>query len=322
MLQRFTLRTLNFGFFFAFSIHAVVGIISRPQRTSIIPVLTAEFKGWGILGAMRSRYNPFMSNWALLVAALLLLAPAPQKEETRMQSGKKRLLIVTHTAGFRHGDSIELGEKILAQIGERSGVFEVDYCRDASEVQKMLTPKFLNEGKYDGVIFLNTTGDIGVPDLQGFLDWLKTGKAFIGIHAAADTYHNRKEYLDMIQGEFAYHGRQTKVEAKVEQPDHPAVAHLAPAWAVFDEIYLFKENNRKNVTVLLSMDRHPDDGTPNAGKEGDYLLAWCRDYGQGRVFYTALGHRLDVWESPEYQRHLLGGILWALRLQEKGAVKF
>ncbi|MCS7208646.1 MAG: ThuA domain-containing protein, partial [Fimbriimonadales bacterium] len=124
------------------------------------------------------------------------------------------------------------------------------------------------------------------------------------------------------QGEFAYHGQQTKVVAKVEKPDHPAVAHLAPAWTVFDEIYLFKENNRKKVQVLLSLDRHPDDGTPQAGKEGDYLLAWCREYGSGRVFYTALGHRLDVWQSEEYQRHLLGGIKWALRLQERGAVRF
>ncbi len=90
-----------------------------------------------------------------------------------MQSGKKRLLVVTHTAGFRHADSIELGEKILAEIGARSGVFEVDYCRDAGAVQKMLTPEFLNAGKYDGVVFLNTTGDIGIPNLGAFLEWLE-----------------------------------------------------------------------------------------------------------------------------------------------------
>jgi type 1 glutamine amidotransferase len=262
---------------------------------------------------------------ALLILGLAswfgIHAAIEQKETRTMQTGKKRLLVVTHTAGFRHADSIELGEKILADIGERSGAFEVDYCRNASDVQKMLTPEFLNAGKYDGVVFLNTTGDIGIPDLGAFLEWLKGGKAFIGIHAAADTYRNRPEYIDMLQGEFAYHGKQTKVVAKVEQPDHPAVAHLAPEWTVFDEIYLFKENNRPRVQVLLSMDRHPDDGTPNAGKEGDYLLAWCREYGKGRVFYTALGHRLDVWQDEAYQRHLLGGIKWALRLQEKGAVK-
>ncbi|MCS7208975.1 MAG: ThuA domain-containing protein, partial [Fimbriimonadales bacterium] len=189
-----------------------------------------------------------MRTVALWTASLLIASvgiPAQPMETAKMETGKKRLLVVTHTAGYRHADSIELGERVLAEIGERSGVFEVTYCRDASEVQKMLTPQFLNDGKYDGVVFLNTTGDIGIPDLEAFLEWLRKGKAFIGIHAAADTYHNRKEYLEMLQGEFAYHGQQTKVVAKVEKPDHPAVAHLAPAWTVFDEIYLFKENNRK-----------------------------------------------------------------------------
>lgn len=260
----------------------------------------------------------------LTLMLALLGSNAPhmlQKEVQNMETATKRLLVVTHTAGFRHADSIELGEKILAQIGANSGVFTVDYCRDASEVQKMLTPEFLREMNYDGVVFLNTTGDIGIPDLKAFLEWLKEGKAFIGIHAAADTYHNRREYLDMLQGQFAYHGRQTRVNAKVEKPDHPAVAHLAPEWSVYDEIYLFKQNNRDKVQVLLSLDRHPDDGTPNANKPGDYLLAWCREYGKGRVFYTALGHRLDVWESPEYQQHLLGGIRWALRLQERAEQK-
>ncbi len=253
----------------------------------------------------------------IVAVGLSLTLFAIAQEKGTMENTRKRLLVVTHTAGFRHSDSIELGEKILADIGERSGVFTVDYCRNADEVKKMLTPEFLREGNYDGVVFLNTTGDIGIPDLQPFLDWIKEGKAFIGIHAAADTYHNRPEYLEMVQGQFAYHGQQTKVNAKVEKPDHPAVAHLAPEWTVFDEIYLFKENNRPNVTVLLSLNRHPDDGTPNANKEGDYLLAWCRDYGRGRMFYTALGHRLDVWQSQEYQQHLLGGIQWALRLVER-----
>ncbi len=252
------------------------------------------------------------------VLAMALVSPplwGQEKMEPIKSSSVKRLLVVTHTAGFRHTDSIEVGEKILAELAHQSGRFTVDYCRTADEVQKMLTPEYLNENRYDGVIFLNTTGDIGIPDLKAFLEWLKGGKAFIGIHAATDTYHNRPEYIDMIGGEFAYHGRQTRVQARVEDRKHPAVAHLGESWEIFDEIYLFKENTRDRVKVLLSMDRHPDDGTPNAGKPGDYLLAWCRDYGRGRVFYTALGHRVDVWLNPDYQKHLMGGIEWALRLK-------
>ena len=66
--------------------------------------------------------------------------------------------------------------------------------------------------------------------------------------------------------------------------------------------------------MLLSLDRHPADGLPEAGQPADLPLARAKNYGQGRVFYTALGHREDVRENPLYQQHILGGIRWVLRL--------
>jgi hypothetical protein len=65
---------------------------------------------------------------------------------------------------------------------------------------------------------------------------------------------------------------------------------------------------------LLTLDKHPNTGVP-----GDYPIAWCKMYGAGRVFYTALGHREEVWESPDFQKHLLGGIKWAVRLERGDA---
>jgi type 1 glutamine amidotransferase len=41
-------------------------------------------------------------------------------------------------------------------------------------------------------------------------------------------------------------------------------------------------------------------------------IAWYRQEGQGRVFYTGLGHRDDVWASARFQNLLVGGIRWAL----------
>ena len=52
------------------------------------------------------------------------------------------------------------------------------------------------------------------------------------------------------------------------------------------------------------------------GKDGDYPVAWCHYYGDGRCFYTSLGHREDVWANPVFQKHLLGGIKWALGLAD------
>lgn len=257
-----------------------------------------------------------MKLWIGLIAAVLCgcAVYSNRNEVESMQTKKKHLLVVTHTTGFRHSDSIEAGEPIIKQLGDKSDTFTVDYCRNADDVASKLSVEGLKA--YDGVLFLNTTGDLGIPDLKAFLAWIQSGKAFIGIHAASDTYHNSPEYLDMIAGEFKTHGQQCEVEIIVEDPNHPAVKHVFPRWKIFDEIYVLKQNNREKVQVLLSLDKYPNDGSPDANKAGDHLLAWCKPYGKGKVFYTALGHRVDVWKNPVYQQHLLGGIQWALGLEK------
>lgn len=218
-----------------------------------------------------------------------------------------RLLVVSHTAGFRHS-AIETGEQVISNIAEEIGVLLV-FCRTAEDVQQMLTLESLNQ--YDGVFFNNTTGDLGIPDLSGFLDWIAGGKAFIGAHAASDTYHNQPAFLEMVGGEFITHGQQCEVEMIVEDAAHPAVAHMAPHFRVFEEIYELRAT-REGKNVLLSLDKHPPDGHAEAGQPGDFLLAWTKSHGQGRVFYTALGHREDVWESAPFRQHLKAGMQWAL----------
>ncbi|HEX8236259.1 MAG TPA: ThuA domain-containing protein [Abditibacteriaceae bacterium] len=219
-----------------------------------------------------------------------------------------RLLVVSHTEGFRHS-AIETGEKVLSELAGQSGDLHLDFCRNAEDVHRMLTPEHLKN--YDGVFFNNTTGDLGIPDLPGFLDWIAGGKAFIGAHAAADTYHNQPAYLDMVGGEFITHGEQCEVEIRVENAQHPAVAHLGSSHKIFEEIYELRAT-REGKTVLLSLDTHPPDGHAEAGEPGDFLLAWTKSHGQGRVFYTALGHREDIWESAPFQQHLKAGLQWAL----------
>src|SRR5437868_15382977 len=90
----------------------------------------------------------------------------------------KKLLVVTVTKGFRHS-SIPTAEKVLGELAEKSRAFTVDYVRTDAEMAEKMTAAALN--KYDGVIFANTTGDLPLPDQQAFLDWIKSGKAFIGM---------------------------------------------------------------------------------------------------------------------------------------------
>jgi type 1 glutamine amidotransferase len=222
-----------------------------------------------------------------------------------------RVLVVTHTEGFRHS-SIPIAEATIAALGQTSSLFTTTFCRTAADVAAMLTPAAL--AGVDAIVFANTTGNLPVSDLGAVLNWIALGHGFAGMHSASDTYHDAPAYLDMLGNEFLTHGDQATVDALVENSSHPASSPLGQRFRVFDEIYKFRMSNRGRVTMLLSLDRHPADGLPEAGQPGDLPLAWAKSYGQGRVFYTALGHREDVWQNALYQQHILGAIRWVLCL--------
>jgi hypothetical protein len=54
-------------------------------------------------------------------------------------------------------------------------------------------------------------------------------------------------------------------------------------------------------------------------QDDDHALAWVREYGKGRVFYTALGHREEVWANPLFMKHVHGGLRYAMGLDKGDA---
>ncbi|MGV3772906.1 MAG: ThuA domain-containing protein [Verrucomicrobiales bacterium] len=254
---------------------------------------------------MKTGVSSFLKMCGAACALLVVISANAQQ---------KKLLVVTATQGFRHS-SIPLAEKVIAGLGEQSGLFTVDYARggkdgkDNMDINQKMTPEALKQ--YDGVIFANTTGDLPLPDKDAFMAWIKSGKAFIGMHSATDTFHGYRPYIDMIGGEFQTHGDQATVDCIVQDHHHPAVKHLGAKFTVHDEIYILKSFDRSKVHGLLTLDKHPNSRLP-----GDYPIAWNKQIGQGKLFYTSLGHREDVWLSGDYQKHILGGIKWALGIAE------
>ena len=240
-----------------------------------------------------------LTNWV----ACLTLAAAP----LAAHAAAKQVLVVSVTKGFRH-DVIPTIDRVMGALAQQSGQFAVDYVRTDQEMAEKMTPAAL--AKYDAVVFNNTTGDLPLPDRQGFLNWIKSGKGFVGFHAATDTYAGFPAYIEMIGGQFQTHHEQVEVEVLVEDASHPATRHLPERFRVKDEIYLLKNFDRSKVHGLLTLDKHPNFGNP-----GDYPIAWCKEYGQGRVLYTSLGHRTDVAERSDIKQHYLGAILWALGLE-------
>ena len=264
------------------------------------------------------------------------------------QAAPKRVLVVTVTEGFRHS-SIPTAEKVLAKLAEDTGAFTVDYARveptdpqckgddgkpDKAKVEAaikaVLAEKMSAEAlkQYDAVIFANTTGDLPLPDNQAFVDWIKSGKGFVGMHAAADTFPGFPGYIEMMGAHFKTHAAQLEVKPIIQDTECPACAHFGKDWKVYDEIYQMQNFDPAKVHGLLTLDRKPDVKDPSPGV---YPVAWCKEYGKGRVFYTSLGHREDVWDpnfpnrknpkevAEAYQKHILVGIKWVLGLEQMNA---
>ncbi len=236
---------------------------------------------------------------ALAAAAAVVAACAAS-----LPGGSAKLLVVTVTKGFRH-DSIPSAERLLQRLADESGAFTVDYARTDADLASKTSPNGLKA--YAGVVFASTTGDLPLADRRRFLDWIGEGHAFVGIHSATDTFPGFPEYLDMIGGQFKHHGPQTTVELIVEDTEHPATRELPRSQGVFDEIYQFQRYDPARVHLLLAIAKHPETSEP-----GEFPLAWSRQQGRGKVFYTALGHREDVLEAGWFKVHLLGGIRWTL----------
>jgi uncharacterized protein len=218
----------------------------------------------------------------------------------------KRVLYMTHSAGFVH-DSIPTSCAVMQDLGARSGAFEVVCSEDLSLISADSLRDF-------DILYFFTSGELPLSDQQkaDLLAFVRDGKGFGGVHSATDTLYSWPEYGEMIGAYFNGHPWTQEVSIRVEDPDDPVVAGLPASFRFADEIYQFRDFSRDRVHVLLSLDTTSVDlNAPGVARDdGDFPLAWRRNYGQGRVFYTALGHPADTWLDTRFQTLLLNALRW------------
>ncbi len=208
------------------------------------------------------------------------------------------VLVFSRTAGFRH-DSIPAGIQAVKDLG-----FTVTATEDPGAFTAA------NLAKYKAVVFLNTTGDVlDAAQQTAFEGYIKAGGGYVGIHAAADTEYDWPWYGNLVGAWFASHPAVQKATVKVEDRAHPATAHLNTTWERTDEWYDYKTNARTNAHVLATL----DESTYSGGTMGaDHPIAWCKPYDGGRSFYTGGGHTAASFAEPDFRKHLLGGINYAV----------
>jgi uncharacterized protein (TIGR03437 family) len=216
----------------------------------------------------------------------------------------KRVLFITHSAGFRH-DSIVTATEVLRSLSPTE--LEVTATEDLSSIAADALRAF------DAVFFF-TSGELPLTSVQkrDLLGFVRSGKGFGGAHSATDTLYTWPEYKELIGATFDGHPWAQRIRIDVEDTANPIVGHLAPGFEIADEIYQHRDFSRNRVRVLMTLDTTSVDlGVPGVNRtDGDFALAWVQPYGQGRVFYTALGHVDETWRDARFQQMLRNALLW------------
>ena len=274
----------------------------------------------------------------LLVLATAILSGVLHAAESKPLA-KRKILFFSKSSGFEHSaikrnkGEPSFAEQVLKELGEKNNI-EFTFSKDGS----LFTTDYLKQ--FDAYFFY-TTGDLTeagtdknppmTPEGKAaFLKAIENGKGFIGTHSATDTFHSpgNKEngparfqndgdaadpYIKMIGAEFIKHGSQQKSHMIVADPKFPGMNAVPSDFGPQEEWYSLKDF-ASNLHVLLvqetaGMKNNEYDRPP-------YPATWARMHGKGRVFYTNMGHREDVWTSPVFQEVLMGGINWATHRAE------
>ncbi len=244
-----------------------------------------------------------------------------------------KLLFFTKSSGFEHSviswnkGKPSHAEKIFLELGEDEK-WEFEFSKDGSK----FSPEYL--AQFDTVIFY-TTGDLTSPGTdrqppmtdegkQALFDYVRSGKGFVGLHSASDTFHTANEskkgpdryanhgedadpYVCFLGGEFIIHGAQQKATNKVVDNKFPGFEKAGDSFVMHEEWYSLKDF-RDDLHCLTVIDAPAMKG-PMYDRPA-YPTTWARAEGKGRVYYSALGHREDVWTNETFQNMLIGAIRW------------
>jgi len=218
---------------------------------------------------------------------------------------KPKVLIFSKTLRYYH-ESIPNGIQAIMKLGKAYG-FDVDTTKDAG----FFTDKTLK--KYAAVIWLSTTGDVlNAAQQEAFERYIRAGGGYVGIHSASASEKEWPWFGQLTGAVFVNHPPDpVPGVVQVTNRKDPSTAHLPERWEWKDEWYNFNKRVA-NVEVLFLA----DEKTFKGGTEGEYHpLAWKHEFDGGRAFYTALGHLATAYDDPLFQKHILGGIQYAIGKQ-------
>lgn len=177
----------------------------------------------------------------------------------------------------------------------------------------------------DLIVQVNTMSTIEPDELAGLQRAVRGGTGLAGWHGGiADSYRDSVDYLHMIGGQFAHHAGKDPAERTGGQEDNyiPYTVHITelgrshPITEGIDDFELVTEqywvlsDEYNDVLATTTQEVRPWDAW---NRPVTAPAVWTRQWGKGRIFVSAPGHRLEVVQNPNVKKIIERGMLWAAR---------
>lgn len=272
--------------------------------------------------------------WSLLGLVVLLFAAGglffykvkngfPVSYETdrptiNFPAGKPAVLLFSKTTGFRHGESIDASKPVFQQLAQQNGWFVYE-----TEEGGVFNPEQLKQFK--AVVFDNSTGRVLNDEQQQALSqYVEAGGALVGIHGSGDDSHHWPWYETNLLGtKFSHHPLDPQLQQATIHVDTNAdstlTRRLPASWKHTDEWYVFLTQPKGMSTVAyIDGDKIIPNGNmlfikdKNFGMGMYHPVAWHRTVGQGKTFYTSMGHNAAVWQDANFIQLLDNALRWAM----------
>lgn len=275
-------------------------------------------ESWEERAAKRFGPTPVSEEQKTLIQDAIPDQPSAKPKKNR------RILVISRCEGFIH-TSIPHGKVMLEHLGKKTRAFHADFndSYDAFSAD--------NLASYDAILLNNTT-NLKFSEVQqkAILDFIQSGKAIIGIHAATDNFANWHEGLCMMGGIFNGHPWNANGNWAFQLDDARNPVNQVFGGKGFwhtDEIYQYKPDSYQgpdHLRILVSLDMDKEinlnqlvkakkNPVPlEEAKQRHIPVSWIRNFGKGRLFYTNFGHREDTFWNPKINQHILDGIQFAL----------
>lgn len=139
---------------------------------------------------------------------------------------------------------------------------------------------------------------------------IQAGVGLAGCHGGlGDSFRNDTEFQYMVGGQFVKHpGGQVDFRVTLSDTQDPITREITDFSLHTEQYYMHYDPSIEVLATTVFSGEH------DPWIEGVTMpVVWKKKYGEGRVFYSALGHSEDVFEIPEVWKLMTRGIEWAAR---------